>query len=461
MTLGTKTSIRTNRNRSGFPDSDTDVHVEAVAIVGSDGSQTGTTSSPVEVNNNQSLVDSKGRLRHSNFMGTGNDVPLTIFDTKQIFDSNPLFWDDQQVSGTATSVHSVNEASSTLGVSLNTAGVRTRQSFMWHNYQPAKVQHIIQTGVLILTGGGTGITVYVIQGEDNNGLGFFYDEGVVKTLVRTKTSGSVVNNTESQANWDDPMDGTGRSGKTIDWTKEQIFGVSYGWLGVDAVVFWLKVDGEVYVVNIVENSNNMDVPYISSPNLPLRWRIENDGTGAASTTKHTCGTVITEGGTENFGNLQHASTSGTHVDLATENVIYPIIGIRLKAARLGASVLVETVTVATNTASGHFDWFLVFNPSVTGTFTYTDRASSSVQVAVASGAGPTATVSEQDIITGGIVIAGSGSAKGGGGDKGIANARRIGSSIAGTPDTVVLCVKPIMGASGIDIEASVDYREIN
>jgi hypothetical protein len=37
MTLGTKTSIRINKNRSGFPDSDTDAHVEAVAVVRSDG----------------------------------------------------------------------------------------------------------------------------------------------------------------------------------------------------------------------------------------------------------------------------------------------------------------------------------------------------------------------------------------------------------------------------------------
>ena len=310
------------------------------------------------------LIDSKGRLRHSNFMGTGNDIPLTLFDTKQIFDNAPLFWDDQEESGgSTTSVHDMNTASSTLGVALNTAGVRTRQSYMWMNYQPAKVTHIIQTGILIKSGGGAGITVEAGQIENNNGLAFYYDEGTVKTLIRTKTSGSVVNNLKDSTEWDDPLDGTGRSGITIDWTKKQIFGISYGWLGVDSVLFWVKVNGAVYVFDQRDHSNIVDVPYMSTPNLPLRWKIENDGTGAASTTDQECQTVISEGGTKDFGALQHISTFGTHVDCATAGTTYAILGIQLKSANLGASISIENITVATNTANGHFEWDLIFNPS--------------------------------------------------------------------------------------------------
>lgn len=408
------------------------------------------------------LVDSHGHLRHSNFLGTGYDQPVTLFDTKQIFDANPLFWDDTEVSGSGTtSTHSVNKASSTLAVSATTAGVRTRQTFMWHNYQPAKIQHIIQTGVLIETGGGAGVDVYVGQLNDDNGVAFFYEDGIVKTLIRTKTSGSVVNNTESISDWDDPLDGSGRSEIEIDWTKTQVFIITYGWLGTDTVVFSLKIGGEVWVVNIVEHANLINVPYMSTANLPLRWSIENDGTGAASTTVHQCSTVISEGASQDLGMLQHVSTIGTHVDLATENQTYAILGIRLKSTGLGASINIENVTIATNTASGHFQWDLIFNPTVTGTFVYGDRADSSVQVAIAAGAGPTVTFDDKNVMTGGFQLAGAGSAKGGGGGRGINNARRIGSDIAGTVDTVVLCVTPVMGATAIDIEASIDYKELN
>lgn len=64
-------------------------------------------------------------------------------------------------------------------------------------------------------------------------------------------------------------------------------------------------------------------------------------------------------------------------------------------------------------------------------------------------------------MAGGIELAGSGSAKGGRGDRGINNARRIGSAIDGTVDTLVLCVTPIFGASNIDINASIDLKEAN
>jgi hypothetical protein len=411
---------------------------------------------------NADLVDALGRLRNSNFLGTGHDQPQTLFDTKQIFDKNPLFWDDQEVSGGGTSSsHSTATAATVLAVSTNTAGVRTRQSFMWMNYQPAKVQHVIQTGCLIASGGGSGIEAYAGQLNDDNGVAFFYDEGTVKTLIRTSTSGSVVNNTTNQSDWDDPMDGTGRSGKTVDWTKGQVFIVSYGWLGIDAVVFSMKIDGEVWVVNVKKHANIINPPYMSTANLPLRWSIENDGTGVASSTVIQCSTIISEGGTENFGLLQYLSTKGTHVDCATENTTYAIAGIRLKSTHLGASINIENITIATPTANGHFEWDLVINPVVTGTFVYQDRRNGSIQAALASGAGPTVTFNEEDVIGGGMVISGGGSARGGGGERGINNARRIGSAIDGTVDTIVLCATPIMGASGIDIEASIDYKELN
>lgn len=407
-------------------------------------------------------LDSNGRLRFSNFLGTGNDAPITIFDTKQIFDNLPLFWNDVEISGgSTTSVFNQDTASSTIGVAATTAGVRTRQTYMWHNYQPAKVQHIFQTGVLIASGGGTGIKVYAGQLNDENGVAFFYDEGTVKTMIRSNTSGSPVETTTVQSSWDDPMDGTGRSGKNIDFTKTQIFVISYGWLGVDTVIFSIKVDGETFVANTMNTTNSIAVPYMSSPNLPLRWLISNDGTGVASTAIHQCSTVISEGGSEHIGVLQHFSTGGTHVDCNTENQAYAIMGIRLKATNLGATIEIEDLMIATNTSSGHFDWFVVFNPTVTGTFVYGDRTNSSLQFALAAGAAPTVTFDDHNIITGGISISGSGSSKGGGTGKGIGNARKIGSSISGTVDTIVLCVKPIMGATNIDIEATMTTREIN
>lgn len=45
-------------------------------------------------------------------------------------------------------------------------------------------------------------------------------------------------------------------------------------------------------------------------------------------------------------------------------------------------------------------------------------------------------------------------------DKGIDNAIRLGSTIAGVTDTLVLCARPIGGSSNTDIEGSITWREI-
>ena len=94
--------------------------------------------------------DPFGRLRVSQ--------PFTLFDSKQIYDNQPFYWDDQEVSGSGTSsTHSAARASSTMAVAASTAGRRVRQTFQSFNYTAGKGQLIICTGVLDKSGGGAGI----------------------------------------------------------------------------------------------------------------------------------------------------------------------------------------------------------------------------------------------------------------------------------------------------------------
>ena len=86
-------------------------------------------------------VDAFARLRVSN--------PQTIFDSKQIADNQPLFWDDAEVSGAGTAtLYNTNQASTTISVTANTAGKRVRQTRRWLNYQSGKSQLIIMTAVM-------------------------------------------------------------------------------------------------------------------------------------------------------------------------------------------------------------------------------------------------------------------------------------------------------------------------
>lgn len=394
-------------------------------------------------------IDAFARLRVSN--------PETIFESKQLFDNAPLFWDDLQESGgPTTSTHSVDEASSTMGVANTTAGVRIRQTFERFNYQPGKSHLILMTGVLDETGGGSGITRAIGYFDDNNGLFFEDDEGTVKVVVRSKVTGAVVNTKVTQSAWNlDVMDGTGPSGITIDWTKAQIFMIDFEWLSVGRVRFGLIINGVPVYVHEILNANTLNVAYMSTPNLPLRYRIENDGTGVASTMVHICATVTSEGGAHNLGVLRYKSTEGTHVDCATENTIYAILGIRLKSASIAGTVKMVTVSLAEHAGTKNVEWILKWNPTVTGTFTYVNETNSLVQTAKGASA---------NTVTGGIDIAGghfSTDKKGGSpGGEALEDALTLGSKIDGTLDEIVLCVRPIGGSSAIDIEGSLTWREL-
>lgn len=397
-------------------------------------------------------LDAFGRNRMSE--------PQSLFNSKQIFDNAPIFWDDAEESGASTtSVHSVNGASSTMGVALNTAGKRTRQTFRRFNYETGKSIQIIMTGVFDGSGGGSGITRGIGYYDDNNGLFFQDDEGTIKVVRRTKASGSVVDNKTAQSSWNqDTMDGSGGSsnpsGVNIDWTKSQIFTIDFEWLGVGRVRYGLFLNGGIIYVHEETLANSIDTVYMSTPNLPLRYQIENDGTGAASTMVHTCSTVIAEGGSDDLGTSRYKSTEGTHINAATENIIYAVLGIRLKSAAIGGTVKLVAATLAEHAGTKNVEWILKFNPTVADTFTYTDETNSIVQ---------TAKGGALNIVTGGIDITGghfSTDKKGGSEGLTLDDVQRLGAKIDGTVDEIVLCARPIGGSSAIDIEGSLTWKEL-
>lgn len=396
---------------------------------------------------NDTTIDAFGRLRVSN--------PITLFDSKQIFDNGPLFWDDSEESGgSTTSSHSTDTASTTIGVALNTAGVRTRQTFMRFNYQPGKSQLIFCTFVMDKSGGGTGITRLIGYGDDNNGIFLKDNEGTYQIVRRTYTSGAAVDNAVSQTSWNlDTMDGNGNSGITLDFTKAQIMLIDFEWLGVGRVRIGFVVDGAIYYAHQFLNTNSLDVVYMSTPNLPLRYQIENDGTGAASTLEHICSTVISEGGQQNLGTLRYKSTAGTHVDCNTENSLYAIVGVKLKSTHIAERIDIINVSLAEHAGSKDLEWVLLLNPTVAGTFTYANETNSAIM---------TATGASTNTVTGGTAITGghfSSAQKGGSTGTSIDNAIRLGAAIDGTVDEIVLCARPIGGSTNTDVEGSITWRE--
>lgn len=395
------------------------------------------------------IADAFGRLRVSN--------PMALFNGKQIFDNQPLFWDESLESGSGiTSAHSADEAATTITSTLNTAGKFTRQTFERFNYQPGKSQQILMTGVLDASGGGAGVERRIGYFDDDNGLFFEDDAGAIGVTRRTNVTSSAVDSTVTQDNWNvDPMNGKGPSGITIDWTKSQIFLIDFEWLGVGRVRMCVLVGGQVRCVHEFLNSNALASVYMSTPNLPIRYQMITTSSSPVSTMVAMCSAVISEGGQGDVGILRYKSTAGTHIDANTENTVYAIVGIRLKSTHVGTTVKIIDVSVAEHVGDKDYEWTLLFNPTVADTFAYANETNSALQAATGASAN---TVTSGTAISGGYL---SSDKKGGAGSIGVENALRLGAKIDGTVDEIVLCVRPVGGSTNLDIEGSITWREVS
>jgi hypothetical protein len=296
--------------------------------------------------------------------------------------------------------------------------------------------------------------------NDKNGL--FYEQTTtgMSVVVRTYTSGSAVNAAYAQANWNlDTMDGNGKSGVNLDFTKTQIVFFDMEWLGVGRIRFGWVVDGKIYYCHEVNNANNLTLVYMSTPNLPLRYEIDNDGTGAASSMVQICSTVISEGGEQDTGYPYGITRGATPLVTANNTNIYPLAAMRLKDGYEGATVrLIDFSIVCTSSAA--FNFYLMLNPVVTGTaLTYTSVTDSSIDADVT---GTNASTLAVTALNGGLnLFIGTGSQGNQGGDLkySLNTDFALGSLINGTKDTLVLGVQRLTGTTET-FYGSINWKEL-
>lgn len=394
-------------------------------------------------------------------------TPTTLFDSKMNVDDQDQLWttyDSTSGAGDLTETYNTNQSSVTLDYTPGggpSPGTIHRQTRMRFPYQPGKSTLTMITFVLKPEAGSTGVQRRIGLFDDKNGLFLEDDAGTVKFVRRTYTSGSAVDNETAQSSWDDPMDGTGASGITLDFTKTQILFIDFEWLGVGSVRFGFVVDGKLYVAHQLNHANSLALVYMSSPNLPVRFELVTTASSSAATMKAICATVMSEAGLQPLGHGGYLSTAGTHLDLATENTLYLVMGIRLKSDHLGAYVQLTDVSIQEQTGTKLFEWVLVFNPTYSSAPTWSAPGTMTTHTAVQTCLGNgTITISGGDAITGGFLSSGI---RGGAGGSALESLRRLGEEVvsyAYQPETIALGVRPVGGSTNIDIEASLTWNEL-
>jgi hypothetical protein len=300
----------------------------------------------------ESKYDLFGNLKTSN--------SFTLLDIEHIYDKNPLLM-DEFVSAGASSTYMTNNASVLMGVSANTH-VAIRQSRLYTTYQPGKSLCIRMTGVLNANTNANNTTSRIGYFDEKNGLFFQYSGGIYSVVKRkTNSDATITDTTINRNNWNDPLDGTGASGVTVDFTKNIIYFIEFAFLGVGIVKFGVVYNGTLYIAYKFTHTT-LTYPYISTPNLPLRWELSS--TGGSGQLICTCGSVQSEGGYNNIGNPFSigVKTSPLVIDSAITAETYTM-AIRIKTNMRKLIKLVSLSIICTSGSSAIYSLHKVKSPT--------------------------------------------------------------------------------------------------
>jgi hypothetical protein len=316
----------------------------------------------------QNLVDLFGRVRVSN--------PHTIFSSKLLEGKDPIFFDEKLI-GSGTSTRVAGDGAVEMSVTANGQGV-IRQTFMRMDYQSAKSQRVLLTGVL---GAPVANTVSrigyfnsnIVTPFDLNYDGLYWEaDGSSVGVCVAKGSGTAAGVTRvAQSSWNiDKMDGTGRSGITVDWDKTQIMVIEFQFLGVGSVLFSLSINGDIYPVHFFHHANGAQTyAYMSHSNHSVRYEVRS--TGGTKTIKQICCSVQSEGGVEASGVSGAVTTpplTGVlDIDrMAASNFGKSVVSLRLKDTSYGTTVKIDGIDLYLTSSPVTFHGWLVRNPTLTG-----------------------------------------------------------------------------------------------
>jgi len=361
-------------------------------------------------------IDAGNRLRVSQI--------TTLLDIKQVNDDASLFFDRVNIGG-ATQTYSKVKGGSTMAVSAD-GDAAICESKMFAPYFSGKSQFLeitfsgltLDAGVVkrvgyfnssIVSPFNTNKDGLWLEADGDNYYFVIEKNGVEKLRV-------------NRDHWDvNPPN---------DLSKFNVLVVQFLYLGGTAVRFGFITNGVIEWYYTYVHAGVVDSTFIESPQQPIRYEIRS--TGGAGDFDQICAMVASEGSIDEVGysrafNVDAFSATASGTD-------YAALGIRLKPTYRNARIDKEDLGLLITT-NDNVIWYLCFNPTIAGTFAYVDQDDSALQLATGATAN---TVSDLGLVLdSGFVVGNSVSVKP------FKNSLRLGTLIDGTPDELVLVIKPL------------------
>lgn len=235
-------------------------------------------------------VDAFGRLRTS--------TAQTIFEAQSQYCANCLRMESGQTGDGIVPAHQQDTRLTLLQINAGAVGGSSyHQSFQYFHYQPGKSHLILMTGYF-----GPAVAGAVARfgyGDSRNGI--FYEQnglGGVQFTLLSAVTGTPVQNSVPQSQWNiDRLDGTGRSGVTLDPTKAFIVAFDLQFLGMGRVRCGLDIGGRVLQCHEFQCANVITGPYMQTASLPVKAEIiAPAGLASKATAFFKCVAVCSEAG---------------------------------------------------------------------------------------------------------------------------------------------------------------------
>jgi hypothetical protein len=326
------------------------------------------------------MVDAFGRARVSE--------PFTVFDSTLRYTKRADQWHETTI-GSGSTNYLINESSIELKTTTASGDTALRRSKRNMPYQPGKSLQIMQSFC-----GNTPIANLIQEVgyfDDDNGIILRASGTTIQFVIRSKATGSIVEEVADQSTWNIDQF------TSLAFDKTNIFITDLEWLGVGRVRCGFVIDGETKWCHEFNHANEKTAVYMTSATLPLSYRIRNNSVVASGATlKQICCSAMSEGGYEPTGPIYTGGAGITGVKSTTSETLFAAI--RMASGRTDNLILPAQVDAAVD-GNAIAKWRLYLNPTVSGVWTAAENGRGNVEV-MASGTFSGGTIISTGLLSG-------------------------------------------------------------
>ena len=313
-----------------------------------------------------------------------NKLPVSAFGDMRMIELSPQFQESfeytvdntEKIANTVVGSGTVTQANAMAVVSTGTTSASTAQleSKRHAKYRPG-LGGVMRFTALFTTPVAT--TTQCVGIMDETGSSEIFKNGYAIGFNGTSFGFHRFANdaltTVQLSDWDDPLDGCGKSGMTLDPTKLNVWFIQFQYLGAGAINLWVEDQntGKMFICHTIDYANLNIEPSVFNPNFHFQIYVDNAATTNDLIVKSCSYAYFIEGFTE-LKELHQTQFSSEKQSKALVTTEVPILTIRNKANYAGKKNFIDilfeyvSVSIEANSANNLGEVRLIRNASLTG-----------------------------------------------------------------------------------------------